>query len=100
MLELLDLICGHLHLNDGSSGDRNIVPMKVPLTDEPLVVSVDVVLCPIGRSNILAGYTLMFLHVAGNRGDYVGSPLVFLDALMVLVISGLASFHLHDVIGN
>ncbi len=47
MLEQLDLVGGHLHLNDVGSGDRSIAPMKEPLLDEPFAISEDVVLCPI-----------------------------------------------------
>jgi hypothetical protein len=49
VLKHLDLVGGHPHLNYVSGGDRNFVPVKEPFLDEPLVLSENVVLCPIGH---------------------------------------------------
>jgi hypothetical protein len=81
VLEQLDLVGGYPPLNDVGSGDLSIVPMKEPMLDEPLVISEDVVLCPIGhpigRGDILAGDTLVFLHIGSNSGNNVTSHLGF-----------------------
>jgi hypothetical protein len=38
MLEQLDFIGGHPHLNDVGGGDWHIVPMKESFLDVPLVI--------------------------------------------------------------
>jgi hypothetical protein len=49
LLKQLDLVSSHACLNNVDIRDWCSVPMKELLLDEPLVISEDVVLCPIGH---------------------------------------------------